>query len=123
INPINLEKVNSFTLSNSIASLLINKSEYIVTQSNQQILKGDVENGFKPFDKSIIQSYYILSNDNFIVTSLGNQTDIYNLQDLKIVKRNIGPKDSAKISVFSANGKYLAKVTEDNICKIWNVDK
>ncbi|KAL4484724.1 hypothetical protein ABPG74_019901 [Tetrahymena malaccensis] len=27
------------------------------------------------------------------------------------------------ISSFSANGKYLAKVSEDNTCKIWNVDK
>ncbi|KAL4511262.1 hypothetical protein ABPG73_008340 [Tetrahymena malaccensis] len=27
------------------------------------------------------------------------------------------------ISTFSANGKYLAKVSEDNTCKIWNVDK
>ncbi|KAL4511264.1 hypothetical protein ABPG73_008342 [Tetrahymena malaccensis] len=123
INPINLEKVNSYTFSNQIASLLINKQKYIVTQSNQQILKGDVENGFKPLDKSIIQLYYMLSNDNFIVISLGNQTDIYKLQDQKIVKRNIGPNGSAKISVFSANGKYLTKVSEDNTCKIRNVDK
>ncbi|KAL4500235.1 hypothetical protein ABPG73_011343 [Tetrahymena malaccensis] len=123
INPINLEKVNSFTFSNTIASLSINKSEYIVTLSNQQILKGDVENGFKPLDKRRVQSYYTLSNDNFIVTSLGNQTDIYNLQDLKIVKRNIDPNVSAKISAFSANGKYLAMGSEDNTCKIWNVDK
>ncbi|KAL4498266.1 hypothetical protein ABPG73_006740 [Tetrahymena malaccensis] len=123
INPINLEKVNSYTFSNTIASLSINKSEYIVTLSNQQILKGDVENGFKPLDKSRIQSYYTLSNDNFIVTSLGNQTDIYNLQDLKIVKRNIDPNCNANISAFSADGKYLATGSEDNTCKIWNVDK
>ncbi|KAL4511263.1 hypothetical protein ABPG73_008341 [Tetrahymena malaccensis] len=123
INPENLKKVNSFTFSNTIASLSINKSEYIVTLSNQQILKGDVENGFKPLDKSRIQSYYTLSNDNFIVTSLGNQTDIYNLQDLKIVKTNIDPKCNLNISAFSANGKYLATGSEDNTCKIWNVDK
>ncbi|KAL4509051.1 hypothetical protein ABPG73_006437 [Tetrahymena malaccensis] len=85
--------------------------------------KGDVENGFKPLDKSRIQSYCTLSNDNFIVTSLRNQTDIYNLQDLKIVKRNIDPNFNANISAFSVDGKYLATGSLDSTCKIWNVDK
>ncbi|KAL4511255.1 hypothetical protein ABPG73_008333 [Tetrahymena malaccensis] len=108
--------INLCLITRMVADLDLNNKKILTTiqdvSDQVEIQELFFQKQFQKLSQNFVeQKLKILINDN---TPESN---------LKIIKRNIDPNVCAKISTFSADGKYLSMGSEDNTCKIWNVEK
>ncbi|EAS00206.2 WD domain, G-beta repeat protein (macronuclear) [Tetrahymena thermophila SB210] len=119
INSITFDIISSFKFVSDISSLSINKSQYLVNLINNQIFQGDFQKGFTLLNQ--IQAESFISLKDIIITYKNKEINIYNQQNLQIIKNiKYFPHDIA-VSSISNDEKYLAVKSQNKDCIIFNL--
>ncbi|EWS75002.1 WD domain, G-beta repeat protein, putative (macronuclear) [Tetrahymena thermophila SB210] len=121
INSKTFEIISSFTFVSHISCLSINKSQYFVNLINNQIFQGDFQKGFTLLDQNKIQAESSISIKDIIIASKNQEINIYNQQNLQIIKNIQNCSSDLTISSISSDEKYLAAVSEEKNCIIFNL--
>ncbi|EAR81914.2 WD domain, G-beta repeat protein (macronuclear) [Tetrahymena thermophila SB210] len=124
INSKTFEIISSFTFASHISCLSINKQQYFVNLNNNQIFQGDFQKGFTLLDQNKIQaeSSISLKLKDIIITSKNKEIIIYNQQNLQIIKNIQNFPSDLAISSISSDEKYLAAISEEKNCIIFNLE-
>ncbi|EAR81915.1 WD domain, G-beta repeat protein (macronuclear) [Tetrahymena thermophila SB210] len=122
INSKTFEIISSFTFASHISCLSINKQQYFVNLINNQIFQGDFQKGFTLLDQNKIQAESSISLKDIIITSKNQVINVYNSQSLQIIKTIQNYHSDLTISSISTDGKYLATISEEKNCIIFNLE-
>ncbi|KAL4481664.1 hypothetical protein ABPG74_007753 [Tetrahymena malaccensis] len=114
------QRLNSYTFQYAITSFQVNNLKYVVTLANNSIYQGDIQTGFKMFDKNQISAQKSLFINDIIIASQNNQINVYNQQNMTFTQ-TIEDSHQLTVSCYSPDGKYLVTSPEDNSFKVWNL--